>query len=225
MTEKILEIYEGKISEERSFWKNVRNADGFSKFLLWYLFLGLLLIISLAIFVQSPKTLYFVGFYTISIYILTQISERIRHGKGEENLVEYHKELDQIASILKDNKLYEKNALKQLIHKYYRSIEEGEAKNEKKSGSIREFICTYIVPIIAFFLGKLDLTTTPNTEWLAIGIVSVIVVASGKYIYSAWVELIMTISWNQLEKEKKFVLKLQDLLDRDFLIEQEDLLA
>ena len=30
---------------------------------------------------------------------------------------------------------------------------------------------------------------------------------------------------NQLEKEKYFVLKLQDLLDRDFSIEQDDLIS
>lgn len=37
--------------------------------------------------------------------------------------------------------------------------------------------------------------------------------------------MVRMISWNQLEKEKHFVLKLQDLLDRDFEIEQEDLIS
>ena len=32
------------------------------------------------------------------------------------------------------------------------------------------------------------------------------------------------VSWNEVEKEKQFVKKLQDLLDRDFVVETEDLI-
>lgn len=48
-------------------------------------------------------------------------------------------------------------------------------------------------------------------------------VIGGEYICSSVIELIGMISWNQLEKEGYFVLKLQDLLDRDFVIEKDDL--
>ena len=57
------------------------------------------------------------------------------------------------------------------------------------------------------------------------GLAIIIIVVSGKYICSSIVELVEMISWNQLEKEKHFVLKLQDLLDRDFTIEQDDLIS
>ena len=97
--------------------------------------------------------------------------------------------------------------------------------NAKKNSNIKEFVCTYIVPVIAFFAGKINITDSPNAEWISIGIVIVIVMVLGKYICSSIIELVDMISWNQLEKEKHFVLKLQDLLDRDFIIEQDDLLS
>lgn len=125
----------------------------------------------------------------------------------------------------KDFNLYEKNKIKQLIRKYYQDIETQESKKNKKNNDIREFICTYIVPVIAFFAGRINTDESSSAEWLAVGIVIIIVVVSGKYICSSIIELIGMISWNQLEKEKYFVLKLQDLLDRDFIIEQEDLIS
>lgn len=77
----------------------------------------------------------------------------------------------------------------------------------------------------SFFAGKINITDSSNTEWLAMGLAIIIIVVSGKYICSSIVELVEMISWNQLEKEKHFVLKLQDLLDRDFTIEQDDLIS
>lgn len=79
--------------------------------------------------------------------------------------------------------------------------------------------------MIAFFTGRINATESSNTEWFAIGIVIVVVLVSGKYMFSSIMELIEMISWNQLEKEKHLVLKLQDLLDRDFVIEQNDLIS
>lgn len=153
--------------------------------------------------------------------------ERIRRKKWETNLKGYNVDLDLLAEILKerDFNLYEKNKIKQLIRKYYQDIEIQESKKTQKSSDIREFICTYIIPVIAFFAGRINTNESSSAEWLAVGIVIIIVVVSGKYICSSTIELIGMISWNQLEKEKFFVLKLQDLLDRDFIIEQEDLIS
>ena len=78
--------------------------------------------------------------------------------------------------------------------------------------------------MIAFFAGRINITESSAAEWLAIVITIIIVVVSGKYIGSSIIELMEMISWNQLEKEKHFVLILQDLLDRDFVIEQDDLI-
>lgn len=75
--------------------------------------------------------------------------------------------------------------------------------------------------MIAFFAGRINITESSAAEWLAIGITIITVVVSGKYIGSSIIELMEMISWNQLEKEKHFVLILQDLLDRDFVIEQD----
>lgn len=79
--------------------------------------------------------------------------------------------------------------------------------------------------MIAFFTGRINTTESSAAEWLAVGIIIIMVVISGKYICSSIIELIGMISWNQLEKERYFVLKLQDLLDRDFVIEQDDLIS
>lgn len=176
---------------------------------------------------QSQAMFIVMIIYVIIIYVLTSTLERTRHRKWKSNLKEYNEDLDLLTEILneEDFNLYEKNKIKQLICKYYRSIEQGEVKNAKKSSDLKEFICTYIVPVIAFFAGKINITDSSNTEWLAMGLAIIIIVVSGKYICSSIVELVEMISWNQLEKEKHFVLKLQDLLDRDFTIEQDDLIS
>lgn len=110
----------------------------------------------------------------VQLYIATLFLERVRRKKWETNLRGYNTDLDLLAEILKekDFNLYEKNKIKQLIHKYFQDIAIQETKKNKKSGDIREFICTYIVPVIAFFTGRINTTESFAAEWLAVGIIN-----------------------------------------------------
>ncbi len=227
MIEKVLEAYEAKIAGKSTFIEKLSRMDLLTKVLFWGVIISAVIISGLALFIQSQTIVIILVLYVGFIYICTLTLEKTRHRKWKINLKGYNEELNIIAEILKeeDFNLYEKNKIKQLICKYYQSIDIYETMNAKKNSDIKEFVCTYIVPVIAFFAGKINLTNSSNAEWISIGIVIVIVVVSGKYIRSSIIELVEMISWNQLEKEKHFVLKLQDLLDRDFTIEQDDLLS
>ena len=227
MIEKLFEAYEAKTAGKRTFMEKLAKMDRLTKILFWGIIVSAIIVLGLSLFLQSQAMFIVMIIYVIIIYVLTSTLERTRHRKWKSNLKEYNEDLDLLTEILneEDFNLYEKNKIKQLICKYYRSIEQGEVKNAKKSSDLKEFICTYIVPVIAFFAGKINITDSSNTEWLAMGLAIIIIVVSGKYICSSIVELVEMISWNQLEKEKHFVLKLQDLLDRDFTIEQDDLIS
>ena len=227
MIEKLLEAYEAKTAGKRTFMEKLAKMDRLTKILFWGIIVSAIIVLGLSLFLQSQAMFIVMIIYVIIIYVLTSTLERTLHRKWKSNLKEYNEDLDLLTEILneEDFNLYEKNKIKQLICKYYRSIEQGEVKNAKKSSDLKEFICTYIVPVIAFFAGKINITDSSNTEWLAMGLAIIIIVVSGKYICSSIVELVEMISWNQLEKEKHFVLKLQDLLDRDFTIEQDDLIS
>lgn len=122
--------------------------------------------------------------------------------------------------------MYDKVKIKQLIRKYCQAIDQYNQKSAHKSSEIKGFICTYIVPVVAFFAGKINASSfTSDSEWIAVGILVIIIVVFIKYVYASIVEVARMISWNVLEKERSFVPKLQDLIDRDFVIEQEDLIS
>lgn len=227
MIEKVLEAYEAKVAGKKTFVEKLAEMDIITKIVFWGVIVSAVVLFVLAFFMSSKAMLITMCAYGAILYVLTLVLERMHRSKWENNLKEYNKNLDLLAKILKeeDFNLYEKNKIKQLICKYYQSIEKQETKKTQKSSEVKEFICTYIVPVIAFFAGRINTLESSNTEWLAICIVIIIVVVSIKYISSSIVELIEMISWNQLEKEKHFVLKLQDLLDRDFPIGQDDLIS
>lgn len=227
MIEKVLEAYEAKVTGRKIFMQKLAMMDTITKIVLGGVSIGAVILLIIAFLIPAQILLITMIAYGAIVYISTLLLERMRRKKWEMNLKGYNVDLDLLAEILKerDFNLYEKNKIKQLIRKYYQDIEIQESKKNQKSSDIREFICTYIVPVIAFFAGRINTNESSSAEWLAVGVIIIIVVVSGKYICSSIIELIGMISWNQLEKEKYFVLKLQDLLDRDFIIEQEDLIS
>lgn len=227
MIEKVLEAYEARVTGRKTFMQKLAMMDTITKIVLGGVSISAVILLIMAFLIPAQILLITMIAYGAIVYISTLLLERMRRKKWEMNLKGYNVDLDLLAEILKerDFNLYEKNKIKQLIRKYYQDIEIQESKKNQKSSDIREFICTYIVPVIAFFAGRINTNESSSAEWLAIGIIIIIVVVSGKYICSSIIELIGMISWNQLEKEKYFVLKLQDLLDRDFIIEQEDLIS
>lgn len=199
MIEKVLEAYEAKVTGRKTFMQKLAMMDTITKIVLAGVIIGAALLFIIAFVIPPQIILIATSAYGAVIYIATLLLERMRRKKWETNLKGYNTDLDLLAEILKekDFNLYEKNKIKQLIRKYYQDIEIQEAKKTKKSSDIREFICTYIVPVIAFFTGRINTTEASIAEWLAVGIVIIMVVISGKYICSSIIELIGMINFRE----------------------------
>ena len=228
MIEKVLEAYEAELAQNKSLAKILRKMNLLMKCIFVGNIIITIVICFLPLFIRSYYV--FLGeiiFYSV-VHVEIMILERVRHKKWEKNIKEYNEELDRIAGILKRNEynMYDKIKIKQLIRKYREAINQHNQKHANKSNELKDFLYTFIVPIIAFSAGKINATSfSSDSEWIAIGGILIIIVVFIKFVYSSLVELAGMISWNVLEKEKSFVPKLQDLLDRDFAIEQEDLIS
>lgn len=227
MIEKLLEAYEDTVIENRAYGKKKNKVNLVMKIFVCGIISGWIVVLGLVFFIQTQITLVIMAVYVGVLYISVYVFERVQHSQWKTNLEKYNEDLDNIAVLLKRKEfnLYEKNKIKRLIYKYYQSIEQHDKENGKKGTELKEFICTYIFPVVAFFAGKINTINATDSEWIVLCITIVIIVIGVRYAYSSIKEIIGLISWNQVEKEKRFVLKLQDLLDRDFPIEQEDLLS
>lgn len=226
MVEKVLEAYEEEVVQNKP--PIIKRLNFGGKCIIFVYITGTIILFLLTIIFQ---TFYVFLFYIIYCYAgqyaATALLEKIRHKKWKSNIKEYNDELDEIAKILKreDFNLYDKMKLKQLIRKYYQEIGQNNLKIVGKNNEAKNFIFTYITPIIAFFAGNINnIFFSSNIEWIAMGIVVISVIVVMRYVYTAFKEMAGMISWNVLEKEQAFVPKLQDLLDRDFVIESEDLI-
>lgn len=226
MIEKLLEAYEAKVTEDKTLQKKLKDLDRITKVFVWISLISGLVIFSIFIFKPSEIMLLIIAIYIFLLQILNLYSERVRHKKWEKNLTEYTYDIELIRGLLKEDRfgLYEKNKIKQLIRKYNQSIVQHERNKEQNGRKIQDFCCTYLFPIIAFFAGKISDSNITNDEWFLWGIVVVFIVISIKYACSSIIQFVELVGWNRLEKEKNFVLKLQDLLDTDFIIKEKDLI-
>lgn len=146
--------------------------------------------------------------------------------KWDVNIQNYQERLDMIKGILSDPvfNMYEKNKLKQLIRKYKMNTNICDNDNLEMKGNCYNFLDKYIIPVIAFSAGKLfqEMTSEDIFEvclYILIIIFSVKILAYG--ILSIHKEIV---EGNKIKRKRQFMQELQDLLDRDFSIEENDLL-
>lgn len=228
MIEKVLEAYEVESSKNNSFVDKLQRMNNLIKFLLGTNIVFVIILCILLFIFQNLLTYTLVIVHYAVMHIEITVMEKVRRKKWEKNINEYNEDLNRIAEILKREEfdLYGKTKIKQLICKFYQAIENEEQKKIRDSSEVKDFIFKYVFPIVAFFAGKINTTISLfESEWIALGIIVVAIVVLIRYGYKSIVELARTVSWNVLEKEKTFVLKLQDLLDRDFKIKQDDLIS
>lgn len=228
MIEKVLEAYEVESSKNNSFVDKLQRMNNLIKFLLGTNIVFVIILCILLFIFQNLLTYTLVIVHYAVMHIEITVMEKVRRKKWEKNINEYNEDLNRIAEILKREEfdLYEKTKIKQLIRKFYQAIESEEQKKIRDSSEVKDFIFKYVFPIAAFFAGKINTSISLfESEWIALGIIVVAIVVLIRYGYKSIVELARTVSWNVLEKEKTFVLKLQDLLDRDFKIKQDDLIS
>ncbi len=153
--------------------------------------------------------------------------ENKRHNYSEGGIGDYNQELNELADLLKDQRynLYDKMKIKQLINKYVQSIGDETKIFESRSSKVKEFVLTFVSPIVAFFAGSIDKSNYTNAQWMSTGIIIVVFIIVANYAYSSISELFRMLKWDNVEKKKELVKKLQDLLDRDFIIENDDLIV
>ncbi|MBD5530074.1 MAG: hypothetical protein HDR02_16985 [Lachnospiraceae bacterium] len=228
MIEKLLEAYETEVVKNNlPLVKRIKRMRLGRKIIL---FVNIALMIAILFFAFFQiKTAVCISLLLIAIlYFETILFENIRHKKWKENIEEYNRELDNIAKILKREEfnLYDKMKIKQLIRKFYQKIayetQEDSNKKEEKKG----FIFSYIIPVITFFAGSINVKSmVSDSDIVVMCVLIILTIALARYDYVNTADLIKRLKWNTIEKGKEFVPKLQDLLDRDFAIAPEDLIS
>lgn len=228
MIEKLLEAYEIEVVKDNSpLLKRIKRMKLGRKVILSINVVLIILVLILMIY--KINTAFILSLVLIVVLdIETMILEGTRHRNWKENIDEYNLELNKIASILKRKEfnLYEKIKIKQLICKLYLKIDYDTQEDLHKKEEKRLFLIKYIIPVITFFVGKLNLLDLfSESSIIVLGISIVVIVYLVKYDYTQTVELLKVLKWNTAEKGKEFLPKLQDLLDRDFEIGPEDLIS
>lgn len=228
MIEKLLEAYEIEVVKDNSpLLKRIKRMKLGRKVILSINVVLIILVLILMIY--KINTAFILSLVLIVVLdIETMILEGTRHRNWKENIDEYNLELNKIASILKRKEfnLYEKIKIKQLICKLYLKIDYDTQEDLHKKEEKRLFLIKYIIPVITFFVGKLNLLDLfSESSIIVLGISIVVMVYLVKYDYTQTVELLKVLKWNTAEKGKEFLPKLQDLLDRDFEIGPEDLIS
>ncbi len=228
MIEKLLEAYVANTKKEDSIWVSIKRMDIFRKAVFIYAIIGFLVILTILSFfenlISAKIVLFIIIMFITSLYLLCFKLENKHHKEWQNNLAKYEDDLQILKKLLEHFKLFDKNKIKQLICKYYQDIAALEAEENKKNTRNKSFYVSYIIPVIAFCIGRIDFAGTTNEEWFAIAIVIIVVLFSAKQLYASFQDLIGIIAWNQLQKEKYIVLRLQDILDTEFPIEEGDLL-
>ncbi len=176
MIEKILEAYEVEFTQKSSFFKIINKKNKWIKFILGVNIVVMIVILLLVILKKVYIYPVAIGYYGVA-HLQIIFFEKSRHKKWRNNIIEYNKELDKIAEILKRKEfnLYEKIKIQQLIRKFQQSINDENQKRTVKNSKIENFVTLYIVPLITFFAGKINNTVfSSEAEWIAFGLVVII---------------------------------------------------
>lgn len=222
----VLDAYETKTNKLENIKKNILDLG-----IGWVVLLCISLLIGVVLFVLVPFVPHSASIISVICYgILTRIIisllERRRRTIWRKNIIAYNEDMNLLSDILKASEfdLYNKNKIKQLVRKLQKAIKEQEAKIESKGKETKEFLNTCVLPVIAFFIGQVKMESAGLLDVIEVVVVLVIIIVGGKYAISSVIRIIKILEGDYLEKQKYFCLKLQDLLDRDFIIEKDDLL-
>lgn len=225
MTNIVISIYEDlKSNEKFSLFDNLKKLDLLEKIYFLLVLIDFLLMMAFLFMKKDVAAFYSViAMFIITIIwiILFRISYR---KKWSSNLDKYNQNLDLISKALKEAGITGKNQKKQLIRKLKEDILQLEKQEDKKKTNFEKFSTTYIIPIIAFCAGKYIKDFSAN-DVVSISIVVIACIFGIRMLGLAIGELRTCLIYgNELQKKQEFLVKLQDLVDRDFEIENEDLI-
>lgn len=204
MLESLLSAYLEKIKESNPSNKSIKTMDTLLKFYLLVNFMSIIMLIVSIVLGSASNTLLISVIYIIVIYVCYLIFEIRRNKNWKDNLKRYYKNLEALREVLKEQKLYEKNKIKQLIKKYKCSLKEEETDKKREEEKVIGKINMIVLPMIGYISGRLD--TFIDNEILLVGAVIVLIL----FIlgYSIKIQVIMisdSITGERTEKKKQLV--------------------
>lgn len=178
--------------------------------------------------IQNRALISLIVFLVFSIILVVGgvVDRKTSQKKWKEKTKLYNEQLNMIKEILTEQNfnLYEKNKIRQLINKFKVDIENLEKKDTNRKENQKNFSNTYILPILAFAAGKLSEKITGKDLIVACFLIIILLVAVKLIMENIWILQIEIIEGNEIVRKRDFMVMLQDLLDRDFSIEKEDLI-
>lgn len=225
MVERIMEAYNTEYNKMNNIKSNFLKTNIWTKIALGFLIVGFFVEMAALLFANSTAIIVCSLLYGIGTYILTLISQKISAKAWKINVNVYNERLNFIARLLKeaDFDMYEKNKIKQLIRKFNRVISDAENNEKQKSDNVTSFLSSYILPIVAFTCGQVG-ASYDTVNLISVTIAGLLVVVFGKFLISSFAVILKEAEGNKIEEKKQMVIRLQDLLDRDFEILDGDIL-
>lgn len=228
MTNRILDAYEEIRKEKQDslimIFKKMQWAD--IVFVIFFILVLIVMMVAL-IFEHPIISLLSMPILFIGLLIWMVVSRKNARKRWNDKIKKYNESLDSIKKLLisPEHNLYDKYKIKQLISKFNRDIVQLEKEQELFRKRFNDYTSTYIIPAVAFFAGKLFQNITAD-EIIALVIIGIFLLVVLKSI-GAIMDIIITeiIEGNELERKRSFMKLLQDLLDRDFDIDNDDLVA
>lgn len=227
MINNILNAYEETKRQNRGNFFNLLKRVGIATFI-FYIILFICEILMIISLVQDRKEniWYICLIIIISAIVCTVVDRRLKQKSWNENINNYNDRLIMIKEILlkPEFNMYEKNKIKQLIRKYKVDIDNIEKKNTDIKENYNKFLQVYILPLFAFAAGIFSQEITGKEIFEIIFLVIILLFSIKIIMENVWIMKTEIIEGNEIVRKRDFMLMLQDLLDRDFPIDDGDLL-
>lgn len=222
MLEDLLNAYDKLGQEKISFKNRIKKLNVIDKIILMTILIGMIAIIILCYFSVLVAALFSIA-YTLALWIMIWISESFHNKRWKQNIEQYNDALSRLKNILTEYDLYEKNKIKQLIYKYKQEANDIEKELNKWDDIYTELKVSYAIPFIAFVAGKIGNDLSLN-DIIILAFFAMICLLLLKVIFAGIKAINIDMRNDPVGRRKRFVKKLQDLLDREFEILNEDLL-
>lgn len=224
MVDNVLEAYEKMVNEKYTLKSKLKNMKFMNKILVAISILGAVVVFIL-LSLNSFVALIAEGIWLLVIYLFASLISFFQRKEWKENIEHYTDLLDILKAVLmgEEFNLYNKNKMKQLRRKIQNEICEEEAEREKGKQNRLNTFQTYFLPVISFICGAITREKS-TADLVSMGIIAIIFMAGLIWTKVVIIEFHTQINGNLLYKKKRLAKQLQDLIDREFDIEDADLL-
>lgn len=221
MLQYIIDAY-GQKNKEEGFFKELKDMKKVNKIALIVILIEVIVAIVFVFLTKLECFIYSIIVIVVTSLIYIFISTRTRRKNWHENIEQYNKTLDDLKTILCGETIqyYSKSKIKILIHQCEQSINEIITQKEKFKTENNNFIEKFIIPIVAFAVGIMS-TELKSEDMLTICLIALIFIILLNFSIKGFSYVLEDIEGNLVEERLYMRDKLQDLLVRDFDVEEE----